>query len=222
VGYFIDAESTSLAALRERLQSTDLIPSQEPLLEGITEKISALDKAGIHSLADLRANLKASKSLTILSKSSGISEDYLVLLRRTIEGFFPKPRPFKGMDWLDKTVVRRLQQAGLNNTQQLFEAWADQSPEIPGLDKKDLAELVAISNLCRIQWVSPSYARALVAAGFGNASKIASADPEALCAALEKVSRASAYNTTQVWAACKQGFHGPISASDNWIAGIYR
>lgn len=187
--YFIDAEATSLAALRERLQSTDLIPSQEPLLEGIAEKTSALNNAGIRNLADLRANLKTSESLTALSQSSGLSENFLVLLRRTINSLFPKPRPFKDMDWLDKTVVRALQEAGLKNTQQLFEANVGPSPEMPKLNKKDMAELVAISDLCRVQWVSPNYARALVAAGFGSALTVASADPEALTTALEKANQ---------------------------------
>lgn len=193
MSYFIDAEATDLAALKERLKNTDLIPSQEPLLEEISQRMSALENAGIGSLAELRANLKASKSLAALSKSSGVSADYLLLLRRTINGLFPKPRRVKDMAWLDNAAVQALQQAGLKTTQQLFEADSGQLPEIPELDEGGMAELVAISDLCRVQWVSPNYARALVAAGYDTASKVASADPEALASALQDINQDAKY-----------------------------
>lgn len=189
MGYFIDAKATRLEDLKQRLQETDLIPSQEPLLGGITNAISALEKTGIHNLADLRANLKTKKSLAVLAEKSGVSKDYLVLLRRTINGFFPKPRPFKDMVWLHKPAVLALQDAGLKNTRQLFEAKARQLPDMPNVDQETLAELVAISDLCRVQWVSPNFARGLVAAGFDTALDVANADPEVLATALEAANR---------------------------------
>lgn len=72
MAYYIDEEATKLRALQKRLQSTDLIPSQEPLLEDISAKMSALGKAGIASLADLRAALKTTKALEALAQQSGV------------------------------------------------------------------------------------------------------------------------------------------------------
>ena len=51
--YYIDEQLTVLNGLQGRLQCTDLIPSQEPLLEGITENMLAARMAGVQSLADL-------------------------------------------------------------------------------------------------------------------------------------------------------------------------
>ena len=50
----------------------------------------------------------------------------------------------------------------------------------------DLLEFMVISDLCRIQWVSPTFARVLVASGITSAAAVAKADPEALFHAISK------------------------------------
>lgn len=192
MAYYIDEEATKLRALQKRLQSTDLIPSQEPLLEDISAKMSALGKAGIASLADLRAALKTTKALEALAQQSGVDTAYLQLLRRAVNGFFPKPRSLDELDWLDKRAAAGLKKAGIRNTRQLFEAaskGAGRLAKETGADKKSLSAFVAIADLCRIQWVSPGFARALAAAGFTNAAAVADADPETL---YEAVAQANA------------------------------
>jgi hypothetical protein len=39
---------------------------------------------------------------------------------------------------------------------------------------------MTLSDLSRVQWVSPTFARTLVAAGFTGAAEVSMADPEAL------------------------------------------
>ncbi|MEO1246264.1 MAG: DUF4332 domain-containing protein [Pseudomonadota bacterium] len=169
--------------MQKRLQSTDLIPSQEPLLEGLAKKMSSIRKAGVQSTADLRTALKTKKSLASLAESSGLDTSYLQLLRRTINGFFPKPRPLKDIDWLDKKTLKGLNKAGIKDTRKLFEEASGGAAKLAGrtgADRNALLEFVKISDLCRIQWVSPTFARVLVAAGCDNAAAVAAADSEAL------------------------------------------
>jgi hypothetical protein len=116
MGYYINDRSTSLDDLQARLEATDLIPSHQPLLDGLTKKMGALKKAGAKSVAELRTRLKSKKSLASLADGAGIDPDYLVLLRRVLEGFFPKPQPLKVFDWLDEDTVVKLEQAGVKNT----------------------------------------------------------------------------------------------------------
>jgi hypothetical protein len=99
--YHIDEQATDLEALQDRLQSTDLIPSQRPLLDGLAEKSTSIRKSGVASLADLRRALKTEQSLTSFSEISGVDVSYLRLLKRAINGFTPKSRPLKAFDWLD-------------------------------------------------------------------------------------------------------------------------
>jgi hypothetical protein len=183
MGYHINDRSTSLDDLQARLEATDLIPSHQLLLDGLTKKMGTLKKAGVKSVAELRTRLKSKKSLASLADGAGINPDYLVLLRRVVEGFFPKPQPLKVFDWLDKDTVVKLEQAGVKNTLQLYEAASSGINALAkkaGLKSKDLSELMALSDLSRVQWVSPTFARTLVAAGFTGAAEVSKVNPEAL------------------------------------------
>jgi len=194
--YYIDENSIDLDALQDRLQSTDLIPSQEPLLDRLSENMTSLTGAGIQSLADLRLALKTTKSLEELAKKSGVEVGYLQLLRRAINGFFPKPKSLKEIDWLGDGLIAKLNKAGLKNTKHLFELTSDNKADLikeTGVDQEKFNELSAIADLCRIQWVSPTFARVLVAAGFDNAHAIAAADPEAVFNAMEEANKGARY-----------------------------
>ncbi len=195
-GYYLDDEATGLDALRERLEATDLIPSQKPLLDGIEDKMTALQRAGIASVADLRAALKSKKSLATLSKTSGIDLNYLQLLRRTVNGFFPKPRALREFEWLKSSLIERLESAGIKNTRQLFEAASRDVSAFAkktGANPKKLEEVFELSDLSRVQWVSPTFARTLVAAGVSSAAAVAKADPEALFEAIAKANQGAKF-----------------------------
>src|SRR5512134_3714946 len=96
--YHLDAENINLDDLQKRIEATDLVPSRASLLEKIGTKMKALEQQGITTLADLRNELKTSKRLEVLAKSTGIGTQYLTLLRREIEGWFPKPSLLKDFD----------------------------------------------------------------------------------------------------------------------------
>lgn len=194
--YHMDDGSMDLGDLQKRLEDTDLIPSQLPLLEGLDEKMSAFKAAGIHSVADLRGALKTPKSLASMSQRSGVDPEYLKLLNRTIGGFFPKPRSLGEVDWLDGDTVARLRDAGIKNTQQLFDASAAEETDLAnqtGANPDDVRELARISDLCRIQWVSPSFARVLIAAGVTSPAAVAKADPEDLFEDLVKANESARF-----------------------------
>jgi hypothetical protein len=187
MSYYVDAARMSLEHLRKRLESTDLIPSHQPLLDGMPKKFATLGAAGIKSVAVLRARLKNTKSLAVVAADSGISPEYLRLLRRVVEGFFPKPQQLSVFDWLEKEVIAKLKEAGIANTRQLYEvANAELSTlaKTSGVSKKSLSECVALADLSRVQWVSPTFARVLVTAGFASATEVAKAEPNALYAAV--------------------------------------
>ncbi len=107
--YHIGAERVSLDELRKRIVETDLIPSRAALLDGITEKMKALEQQGITTLAGLRNELKSPKRLEALSETTGIDTKYLILLRREIEGYFPKPSALEAFDWLPGGEIAKLE-----------------------------------------------------------------------------------------------------------------
>jgi hypothetical protein len=159
------------------------------LLDGIANNFAALERTGCKSIRELRARLKSAKTIVLLAEDSGIDADYLSLLRRVVEGFFPKPQLLTVFDWLDKNTLVKLEKAGIKNTEQLYlAACSDLAAlaKMTGLHAKGLSEPIALSNLSRVQWVSPNFARVLIASGFDSAAKVANANPEVLYAAVTK------------------------------------
>ena len=186
----------SLDDLRERLESTDLIPSQEPLREQIAERFALLSRAGIETIANLQASLKGKRSIEPLAELSGVDPEYLVLLRRAVNGFHPKPRPLREFDWVPLGVVTALEEAGVKNSTQLHDAAQTGLADLvkrTGVSQDELSELVVLSGLVRVQWVSPTFARALVAAGFPTPEAVRLADPDQLHEAVVAANEGARY-----------------------------
>lgn len=169
--------------LRARLQSTDLIPSQEPLLDGIAERFALLAGTGITSVSDLQAALRDRGSISSVADASGVDAEYLVLLRRAVRGFYPKAKPLRAFDWVDRDVITALEEVGVKNSRQLHQA-ADtgltELAEQAGISVAELSALVALADLVRVQWVGPTFARTLLAAGYSSTAMVAEADPDTL------------------------------------------
>jgi hypothetical protein len=192
MAYHIDAQTVSLEDLGKRIEASDLVPSRSSLLDGIKVKLDALEQQGITTLACLRSELKNTNRLEAVSNQTGIDKQYLVLLRREIESYFPKPIALKDFDWLPKEEIAKLEENGMRDTARLYKAASSiksrtELVESTDVDVAILEALVQLADLARVQWVSPKFARMLVEAGYDSASKVAAADAEDLCEALEVV-----------------------------------
>ena len=53
--------------------------------------MKTLESHGIQTLAHLRTELKTPRRLDAVASATGIDPQYLILLRREIESYFPKP-----------------------------------------------------------------------------------------------------------------------------------
>lgn len=196
--YYIDAERVSLDDLRTRIQETDLVPSRRSLLEEIDGTFLRLKSHGFTTLADLRKSLKNPKNIPALSGETGIDAAYLTLLRREVEGYFPKPYPAGAFDWFQKTDLEKLEGLGLKNTVLLYETLASSGKreEVAvalGVDADVIDALYVLAGLTRVQWVSPIAARMLVSAGYKDPEAVSGADPERLCSDLNRVNREQGY-----------------------------
>jgi predicted flap endonuclease-1-like 5' DNA nuclease len=196
--YHIDAEKVSLDDLRNRIESTDLVPSRASLLDGLGLKMKALEKQGITTLAQIRNELKTVKRIEALSKATGIETEYLTLLRREVEGWFPKPSPLKDFDWLPKSEIAKLESNGIRDATALHEA-ADSKSKRAALAKSTGADIATLEtfaqlvDLTRVQWTSPTTARMLLEAGCTDSAKLAQADADELYEALARVNAGSKF-----------------------------
>jgi len=189
---FSNAEKVKMRDVRKRIEQADLVPSRLPLLDGIERSFKALERRGIATLAGLRGEWKTAKSRELLAKASGIDLPYLVLLRREVESWFPKPLPLKSFDWFPKSDIAKLEKAGIRDAAALFRA-AETRKERAALAKNAGAapgvvdDLFRCADLTRVQWVSPAAARMLMETGCNSAAELSAADATDLCAALERV-----------------------------------
>jgi hypothetical protein len=189
MAYHLDAKKISLDDVQKRIEATDLVPSRASLLDGLRQKIKSLEKQGITTLADLRNELKTAKRLEALAKSTGIGTEYLTLLRREVEGWFPKPSLLKDFDWLPKSEIAKLESSGIRDAAALHEATDSKSKRTAlakstGADMTTLETLTQLVDLTRVQWVSPTTARMLLEAGCTGSTKLAKADADELCETL--------------------------------------
>lgn len=187
--YHIEAEKIGLDDLRKRIETTDLVPSRASLIESISEKMLALEKYGIKTLASLRHELKSAKRLEAVAGATGIDMQYLILLRREIESYFPEPARLKDLACIPGDTLERLEQKGIVNTAVLFEATnsaikRSELAKTTGIDAATLEFLSHLADLMRVQWVSPLFGRMLIMAGYDGAVKVASAGAESLCDSL--------------------------------------
>ena len=198
MGYCMDDSTISLADFLARIQSTDLIPSRQPLLHGIAEKFQAIHHQGIQTLSDLRFALKTSRRLESWPMKPGSNSQYLVLLRREVESAFPAPRALLEFDWLPLVEIDQLVQQGVRDTQTLYAAAGIPEDRIrlaalTGLSTVFLETLLQLADLTRVQWVSPITARMLVEAGYASVSRLAKANADELYQALIHVNKGERY-----------------------------
>ena len=192
MGYHINAENIGLGALRERIEATDHIPSRACLVDGIEERFALLEQYGVTTLASLRERIKTSGRLASVSEATGIDANYLVLLRREIEGYFPKPVALRVFVWLPADEIVKLEQHEIGNTAILYEAAGNASKrselaQSTGVDISTLDQLYQLADLMRIQWVSPPFARMLVLSGYESAAKVKAASAHHLCEAIARI-----------------------------------
>lgn len=196
--YHIVAEEISLNDLQKRIVSTDLVPSRACLRDNIAEKMKILEKQGTTTLASLRNALKNANRLAALAEATGIEPHYLILLRREIEGYFPKPIALKTFDWLSEEEKMTLEQAGANNTVALYKMTnsTEKRSELAsstGMETEKIEALAQLADLTRVQWVSPTASRMLIEAGYHSPADLAAADADELYDALAQVNADGKY-----------------------------
>jgi len=168
--YCIDLEQFSLEQFGHMLETKDILPGRRILLEKMDERFAALALMGIENLADLRAALKSKVKWETFSQESGLSLDYLVILRREVNSYVSKPFDLEKIPGVNPEYVKRLAAVGVKHTSHLFEramSPADRAAlaEQTGVPDDALLELVKLSDLARIVGVGPVSVRLLYDVG---------------------------------------------------------
>lgn len=128
----------------------------------------------MHDLNKLKAAISNPKKLSALSEMTGLSIEYLKILKREISALEPTPVRLKELGILSNSLLDEINSAGIGTTRDFLE----QNPNIPSLDCGTYRLLFSLSDLVRINGVGPLAARAFVAAGYSSVIDIANAEAE--------------------------------------------
>ncbi|NLB28346.1 MAG: hypothetical protein GX819_05310 [Clostridiaceae bacterium] len=172
--YSIDLESLPIYEYKALLKQQNLLPGRRILWQGIEENFAFFERQGIKSIAELKKRISSPKKIATFASKSGISEEYLVILKREIGSIEQKPVSLSDFPGIDGSLLDQLSELGLITSKDYWnqkQSFTD--------------ELFCLCDLVRINGVGPLAARAFYEAGYQSALDVSEADPQEM---LEKVS----------------------------------
>jgi len=198
VNYHIDLESYRLDKFRQDLESREVTRSRRLLKEDIPGNFVILEGQGIRSLQQLSDALKTKKKLEEFSRASGLSEDYLVLLKREVGSYTPKPFNLSKVPATDPEVSDKFEAVGIKNTRHLFDRGQTrleraQLSRQTGLPESAVLEMMRIADLSRIWGVGPFFTRILYEAGYESVQAVAGADLDKMYQEVNQVNKEKGY-----------------------------
>lgn len=196
--YYIDLEKYPLNKFKDELNESELLPSRKILKEQIDTRFTILAKLGITNLHDLSNSLKTPKKTKEFAQKSGLPQDYLLILRREVNSYTPKPVNLDKFPGIDKDVITKLNNIGIKNTAHLFkmiktEADRKKLSAENSINSEIIMELTKLTDLSRIKWIGPIFARLFFDSGTDTAEKVSNADAKSLYKQLVEINAEKGY-----------------------------
>lgn len=196
--YSIDLEKFSLDRHHHILATDELLPSHRILKENLDERFAVLKSMGFENIKQVFDALSTKKKQEALSQESGIPVDYLAILRRHIKGYIPNPINFRDIPGLDPDHVERLAEAGIKHTKHMFEqvntpAKRAALSEKTGIPAGAMLELAELTDLARMPYVGPIYARLIYEGGTHTVHAVAGQEAESFYEKLVEINREKQY-----------------------------
>jgi hypothetical protein len=188
MGYTLPLEQISLSDYRQLLQRQNLLPGRRMLHEQLEARFSSFASVGFTSVAQLAMALATPKKLSTLANQTGISEEYLTLLRRELGSLTQKPVPISTFPNISQSIISELAASGIRTSKDYW-----------GQCKSPADELFCLCDLVRINGVGAVAARAFYEAGFVSVSAVAGAT------ASDMLTRVSAVNEKEGYYKAKLG-----------------
>jgi hypothetical protein len=195
-GYHLDLSAFSLEKLKYLFKNTRLLPSQQILQENIDERFASLEQNDVDNLQQLQKALKTKSDVQSFAKVTGLPLDYLTILRREVNSYQPKPINLKDFPGVNPEVIQKLGQIGIKNTKQLFANVLTQKERSEfakqtQIEYEDILELTKLTDVARMKWVGPKFARLLIESEYDTVEKVANSNYEELYQALVRTNEES-------------------------------
>jgi len=188
--YSIDPSLLSLEQFKEYTAKRRMLPSRVMLHKQMDERFALLKDSGIEHLADLIQTLGSKSHIRNFSIQTGLSEDYLVLLKREAGSYLARPFPLSSFPGIPFEYLELLKSRGIKSTKDFYEILqSDQQQEnlsiSSGIPAYRLKELFSLCDLSRITGVGGIFARVLYEAEIRSTKDFASTDSATLLKACQ-------------------------------------
>ena len=176
--YSIDPGLITLDHFKRLTGSKRMLPGRVALQVQMDERFGLLKRSGIENLGDLLRILGSKSKIDSYSARTGLSSDYLVLLKREAGSYLARPFPLSNFPGIPYEYVELLKSKGIKNTKNLFEEvqLEHQQAQLAantGIPVYRLKELFSLCDLSRITGVGGLFARVVYEAGIRSTVEFA-------------------------------------------------
>ena len=190
--YSIDPTMISLEEFRKLTAGRNMLPGRVALQEDMEERFGVLKESGITHLGDLLSHLSSKSRIESFSAQTGLSINYLVLLRREAGSYIAKSFPLSSFPGIPFEYVELLKSRGMKNTKNFYEQVQTEQKQAvlsasTGIPSYRLKELLCLCDLSRITGVGGVFSRVLYEAGINSTAAFAGTDASTLLERCRKV-----------------------------------
>ncbi len=168
--YHLNTDKYRLQKFKKSIEERRIIPSRIILKENIDERFNIIEHNGVDTLKDLIDVLKTKDKIEIFANETGLSVEYLTILKREAGSYLPNPINLKKIPGIETASIEALEKVGIKNTKQFFLKvntikHANQISQQTGISLNKLNELTSLSDLSRLYGVGPVFARMIYDVG---------------------------------------------------------
>ena len=196
--YSIDLSKMDVQKYKAFLKGQYLIPSRQILHENIDDNFKIFKNYGFKYLSELKQALSTSAKMDKLSKETGISSEYLNVLRRELGTFDKKGISFSDFPIIDKNAISKLGKKDIKNTKDFFEYYFKENNEKRISEKLDIPVqmvkcLISLSCLVRINGIASLAAVTWYEAGYKTIKDIVNSSKEEMLKKVIKTNEEKKY-----------------------------
>lgn len=182
--YYINFREFSLERLKTNLATGDVLPARQILKDNIDERFEVFKSLGFHHLNDLIQALSTKQKMEKLSKH-GLPVDYLVILRREVRSYIPKPVYLREIPGIAREDVEKLAAVGITHSKHMFERGRTKKNRaglsaLTGVSIESLLEIAKLSDLGRVRGIGAVFTRLFYESGADTIENLSKWDPEEL------------------------------------------
>jgi len=195
----VDLTKFSLEEFEEILLTSRLLPSQRIILVDLSLNMQKLKNKGLKNLQNVYDLLKKKEAYPSISRETGISEAYLVILNRMVNGYIVKSLPLDKLVIFTKEELCDLAEEDIKTTKHYYESLLN-APQSENMSEKvniPLARLeyaLHIIDLLRINGVGVEYAKILYEMGIQSVQDYNKTPSETILASFNELNKNKVYS----------------------------